>query len=238
MDMDDMLERVKSALSGTRENSSGQRATPLLDRMASMVSPVILAGMTVVALSQITPANAQYYGDNSPFSGSSIGRFLGLAPSQPQTPYGYQGNPGSIQTYRSDRNVQPGYGGGYQNGYAGGYQRPDPDGVFPGDRIYATRAAQAAHQGAINEPFSWYSPVTGNRGTFTVVDQGHLANGQVCKTLRTDEQYVGMPPRSDVRQFCMDRNGGWRPVLGALDVQGPSLAQAEPADASPNPRMG
>ena len=214
--MESMLERVKTALAGSHENSGGKEAS-LLGRMASLVRPAALGAVVLVSLAACQAVPGQYgaYGAQDGYGQPGPG------------PMGGFGQGGGLMGLLGGNRAP--YGGGYQN-YG--------DHLNPGDIPYAQRAANMAHRGRIGEPFEWFSPQTGNRGSYTVVDRGRGREGEECISIDTVVQLQGRAPESRVLPFCRSfRNGDWRP-MSALEVKGSSLASAEPQEEPAGPRLG
>lgn len=236
--MDDLHDRVRTALGGHRESSGPGNTTPILGRMSNLVRA---AGVgAIVALSACTTSPSQY--GNYRVGGESLGSGLAaLTGNRFGHPVDQNGS-----TYRPDSYGQSGYAQGYgqqrpygygQGGYGQqgyGYHR---GGLDPRDIPYAKQAAGAAEIGIVGERYGWNNPVSGNSGYYSPIEQGELADGRECRRIETVVSIGGMNPAHERALFCRRPDGeGWR-RMSQLEVDGAKFASDEPEGPSA-PRMG
>lgn len=77
------------------------------------------------------------------------------------------------------------------------------------DQLYAQRASQQAYAAPIGQQIVWNNPETGNRGTYTAVNEGYDRGGNYCREFRQTIN-VGGRNEQGYGTACRQPDGSWK----------------------------
>jgi len=79
------------------------------------------------------------------------------------------------------------------------------------DQLYAQRASQQVYAAPIGQQIAWSNPETGNRGSYTAVNEGYDRSGAYCREFR-QTIYVGGRSEQGYGTACRQPDGSWKIV--------------------------